>query len=164
MSDPEPTTKLCGLCGEVKRLEDEFYRRRGAKNGRRSNCKACMNRYGEAWREAHPEKISVYNATSYAMNKDGIAAYKAAYRATYPRRHKARKAVSHALAAGRLTRQPCNRCGLDPKIINGRNRIQGHHHHGYAEAQWLDVEWLCTRCHGAVHRACDEAQTELSHD
>lgn len=38
-------------------------------------------------------------------------------------------------------------CGLSPATVNGRNRVEAHHHKGYDEDHWLDVVWLCRSCH-----------------
>lgn len=58
-------------------------------------------------------------------------------------RHKvrARRILRNAITFGRLTRKPCERCG--------RSRSQAHHP-DYARP--LDVQWLCSLCHAAVHR------------
>lgn len=53
---------------------------------------------------------------------------------------RARKAVNHAIAAGRLVQQPCEDCGATP--------TQGHHD-DYAKP--LTVRWLCASCHSKHH-------------
>ena len=68
----------------------------------------------------------------------------------------AHNAVYRAVNSGALTVMPCARCGLEPKVINGKQRIQAHHPRGYDEAHRLDVEWLCTADYAGVHRASDE--------
>lgn len=59
-----------------------------------------------------------------------------------PERNRAYAEVQRALKDGRLTRQPCNRCG--------DLRSHAHHHRGY-EAR-LDVQWLCATHHKEAHR------------
>lgn len=54
----------------------------------------------------------------------------------------ARKAVNHAIEAGRLSSRPCQKCG-------GTLNLQAHHH-DYSKP--LDVEWLCSKCHGELRR------------
>jgi ribosomal protein S27AE len=50
-------------------------------------------------------------------------------------------AVRREVKAGRLAKSAtCERCG-------GSEIIQAHHHKGYEPEQWLDVQWLCWRCH-----------------
>lgn len=58
-------------------------------------------------------------------------------------RHKAGRAVAAAVKSGVLVRGPCRDCGKTP--------ADGHHHKGYAPEHWLDVIWLCRRCHLAEH-------------
>lgn len=57
----------------------------------------------------------------------------------------ARSKVTNALRRGDLVRpSTCSRCQRLCKP-------QAHHHRGYAEEFWLDVIWLCKRCHTAEH-------------
>jgi predicted nucleic acid-binding Zn-ribbon protein len=56
-------------------------------------------------------------------------------------RHEARWAVRRAVAAGRLHRKPCERCG--GLVVHG-------HHDDYTKP--LDVRWLCPACHRDWHR------------
>lgn len=66
-------------------------------------------------------------------------------RARDPRhRHKvmARQMARRAIAAGRLTRQPCEYCGAVKTDA---------HHEDYSKP--LEVRWLCRPCHASEHRA-----------
>jgi rubredoxin len=56
--------------------------------------------------------------------------------------------VQQALREGRLTRLPCQECGIEP--------AQGHHHNGYEPGHELDLVWLCPKHHSAAHRAMKE--------
>lgn len=57
-----------------------------------------------------------------------------------PEKVRARWMVRDALKYGKLTRQPCETCG-EPQAEA--------HHDDYSKP--LDVRWLCSRCHAAVH-------------
>lgn len=57
-------------------------------------------------------------------------------------RHRARKAVHHAVAAGRLVPGACRECGARP--------TEAHH---YDHAQPLAVVWLCKVHHDALTHA-----------
>lgn len=65
------------------------------------------------------------------------------YRKAHPLQVGARGAISHAVRYGRLVKQPCIQCG-NPKV-------EAHHHLGYEQEHWLDIQWLCKKCHTAVH-------------
>jgi len=95
----------------------------------------------------------LYHRAHYIVNRETILKRTTAYHRTptgraaqrrnderqrqkFPEKYAARQAVFVALRAGRLTRQPCARCG-DPKTQA--------HHHDYAKP--LDVIWLCQRHH-----------------
>ena len=73
---------------------------------------------------------------------------RAADRARYARHSEARKgrmrrsttAVSNALRAGRLVREPCLFCDATPAQA---------HHHDYDRP--LDVTWLCPGHHALIH-------------
>jgi hypothetical protein len=55
-------------------------------------------------------------------------------------------AVSFAVTAGELVRQPCERCGATESADGGP--INGHHE-DYDKP--LEVIWLCRRCHARRH-------------
>jgi hypothetical protein len=77
-----------------------------------------------------------------------VRARRAADMARYSRdpllrqRHEARWQVRRAIAAGRLTRKPCETCG--------QLNVHGHHD-DYTKP--LEVRWLCTACHRDWHKS-----------
>lgn len=76
------------------------------------------------------------------------------YRAKHPERDSARNAVSNALRDGKLVRpSECSCCGKECKP-------QGHHW-SYEEEHWLDVVWLCTRCHADEHKKLRELGRDI---
>jgi hypothetical protein len=63
-----------------------------------------------------------------------------------PEKHLARRALQYALKTGKVVKpNVCALCGKPDKL-------QAHHHRGYAEEFRLDVTWLCSPCHGLVSR------------
>ena len=85
-----------------------------------------------------------------ARKRDAVAARARQRRAEDPRRFQAREAVAAALTRGSLNRPTgCSRCG-------STSRLEAHHH-SYEREHWLDVEWLCSRCHRREHRLPDGA-------
>lgn len=67
-----------------------------------------------------------------------------------PHKRKAQHAANNALRDGKLERKiSCEHCGTDEKKLQK-------HHWSYLEEHWLDVIWLCTKCHGAEHKRLNE--------
>lgn len=81
---------------------------------------------------------------AFKAKHGGPAAYAKKIRARSPEEHQkylARKTVENHIRAGKLIRQPCERCGA----LNAQA-----HHEDYSKP--LDVMWLCPRDHKARHR------------
>lgn len=175
MAESQGITKRCTKCGEEKPATPEYFHRKRARiSGLRSDCKTCVSAYnaehreerqayGAAYCAAHRAERKAASAAYYASHRRQRKAYAAAYnvsergvardarrRAKSPEKIRARTAVGNAIRDGVLTRGPCESCGLTPRIVNGRQRIEAHHHNGYDEDHRLDVVWLCVTCHGAA--------------
>ena len=56
----------------------------------------------------------------------------------------ARRAVQTLVKRGLLVRFPCKEC-------NSEIKTEGHHYLGYAKENWLNIVWLCPRCHYDEH-------------
>jgi len=58
-------------------------------------------------------------------------------------------ALNYAVKKGKiLPPEICDECGEVPEPFNdGRRALQAHHHRGYAREHYLDVRWLCIKCH-----------------
>ena len=64
-----------------------------------------------------------------------------------PEKTRARNAVARALRTGRLMQSVrCEQCGAEGV------RLHAHHHIGYEPEHWLEVRFICTACHGLIHR------------
>lgn len=100
-----------------------------SKSGRISYmCRICNNKRGRKY---------------YAQNKEKFR--EIIYRSIRKHREKqdAREKLNYALKSGRMKKPDvCEMC-------NCRNKIHGHHE-DYSKP--LEVMWLCTACHGLVHR------------
>lgn len=166
MSGSETITKRCRQCLEDKPLED-FYRASGSETGRRARCKRCYSQRARAWYLKNKKRVRANSSRWYEANRarhkqlvdawrwanpDRVRASAAKTRARYPERELARRAVGLAILAGQLVPQPCRICGLKPKKVNGRQRIEAHHHKGYDPEFWRDVEWLCVPHHKEADR------------
>lgn len=73
------------------------------------------------------------------------------YRSEHPEVGKAHAIVNMEVRSGRLKRpEMCTKCGKCPKPrSDGRSKIQAHHP-DYSKP--LEVEWLCSDCHGLTRR------------
>jgi hypothetical protein len=68
-------------------------------------------------------------------------AWRKAWRRENAEKMRAHHAVRCAVKSGKLVRpEICSSCRRPCKA-------QAHHHKGYQEEHWLEVEWLCAKCH-----------------
>lgn len=106
------------------------------------------------------KRASEYNRAYYLKRRDEIkkqvrdyrrsprgksvkAKHQLNYRAGQSQKYKAVTAVGNAIRLGKLTRQPCEKCG-------STTRVEAHHD-DYSKP--LDVRWLCHIHHGEHHAA-----------
>lgn len=123
-------------------------------DGHLGKCKDCTkldekNRFNEkckdpVWMEKELARCREKSARARLEGKVGKTdAWKKAHKAWENRnKHKryAQGAVCRAIKNGRLTRQPCEKCG--------ELRVQAHHD-DYSKP--LDVKWLCVKHHAERH-------------
>jgi hypothetical protein len=119
--------KTCRSCGAEKPM-DQFYRHPMMLDGHLHYCIPCVRQRVREQRIRDVEKIRARDRAR------GFRIYDVAKVA-------ARNAVNHAVEHGRLTRLPCEVCGLE--IVDA-------HHPDHSKP--LEVQWLCRRHHGERHR------------
>jgi hypothetical protein len=147
--------KKCMKCGEVKPV-DQFYRHKRMADGRLSKCKTCTKR---DVRENRARKIEYYREfdrarsnlphrvearAAYSQTPEGKEALRRGSKAwgkRNPIKKAASVAVNNAVRDGRMTRQPCEVCGLA--------KAQAHHC-DYSKP--MDVRWLCSTHHAEWHK------------
>ena len=57
----------------------------------------------------------------------------------------AREFFANLITRGIVARPTnCSECGIE-------GRIDAHHYNGYAKQNWLDIKWLCRKCHNRAH-------------
>lgn len=120
-------SKKCSDCHEVKPLTD-FYRQSDRADNLRSDCKACHR----------------------ARNRKNVQARWPDYRKkrmvarhARPDKTRARQAVANHIRLGNIVRpDECSKCQKECKPEA--------HHADYSKK--LDIEWLCTTCHGEWHQ------------
>lgn len=143
---PHPVqSKACTGCGVVKNAT-EFFSRAASVDGLQPCCKECdsqmrSQRYDENWDEER-ETRQRYGRNPQRKKKALESNRK--YRQRNPQKMSAHNAINNALRDGKIERPNyCSDCGLATSNLEA-------HHEDYSKP--LDVEWLCTRCHGKRHR------------
>ena len=63
------------------------------------------------------------------------------YRYNNPEKRHARRYIQYRVAAGKIKREPCERCGDTPTHA---------HHEDYSRPH--DIVWLCHKCHFEIHK------------
>lgn len=134
--------KTCNKCGVKKPLSD-FYKCKGMADGHFNHCKACKKIYSDAY---NAKNIDVIRAKArermrHPDRAEAIKELNKAWRDADARRRKCHLKVKAEIAAGRLVRQPCVRCG---------NEKTHAHHEDYDKP--IDVVWLCAVCHKQRHK------------
>lgn len=150
--------KVCTNCGEAKPL-DAFWLDKNGAQGRQSQCAECLRekqkrhyrKNGPVAREMNRrnadrdrERRRAQHRKSHHKHRAARNAYSKARRDTPKGR--ARRAVRDAVRRGHLIKPAsCERCGqaTERRLLHG-------HHHDYDKP--LEVEWLCSICHGKEHR------------
>ena len=168
------STRSCGKCqivGELKRCSgcrvpksvSEFHKARVGALGVTAVCKDCraaragahyqQNRArliqaGREYRELAADKVNAKNRLRIKRQAAQRVAATRERRSVEPEKYRARRAVQSALRNGTLSRPDscswCRRRGA---------RIVAHHGQGYDKPNWLNVEWICQRCHQRHHAA-----------
>lgn len=150
--------KACTLCGVVQGLDD-FHRAKRGVGGRTSHCKSCRaeeaaDRFEankataipaqRAYRQANAAQLRARELERREVKRPARVEAQRQRRVRERSKFLARKAVANAVRRGELVRPDrCARCG-EQAFVQG-------HHESYEESRWLDVEWICSRCHQRHH-------------
>jgi len=131
---PEKTCFKCSRCLPL----DEFYAHPMMGDKHLGKCKVCTRKDVQEHRAANRERWRRWDNARYRSGKvppkapDHI--------------RKARVALHNAVARGKVTKpNKCQDCGEEFPS----RRIQGHH---YDYTKPMEVDWLCSICHGKRHR------------
>lgn len=143
-SDCDATTKACIECAEEKPLS-AFYRHAEMGDGHLNKCKECVREYQ---RRRHREKIE--NDPEWRERERERSRKKWRERhhlwSSSSRSSEVGDEVKNAVRRGDLVpASRCEDCGHD--FSEFRREA---HHPDYDEP--LEVEWLCSLCHGKRHR------------
>ena len=161
--------KICLKC-EVEKPLSEFYRYKKTSELTSNKCKTCTKADVKLNRKSKKEYYLEYdrnrpnkelrNQKNIERTKHKYSTdenYKASIQETKknwaernPLKRKAQWAATNAVRDGKLERKHfCEHCGTSEKKLQK-------HHWSYLEENWLDVIWLCTKCHGAEHKRLNE--------
>lgn len=119
--------KRCSCCSEIKLLS-QFSTNRTKADGKQTYCLKCNRAARQRSRARNRDRDLAYNQEWHRKHNQD------------PRKVKARRAVSHALARRLLGRKACEVCG--------EIRVDAHHD-DYDKP--LEVRWLCRRHHMEAH-------------
>jgi len=137
--------KTCNKC-HIKQDKSQFTRTPNTKDNLRGACKTCDGIYKHEHYLKNMERAKSNSREWRINNKDRVNATSKKQRERHPRKIKSRKSVCHALTSGRLSKGVCEVCGSD--------KVQAHHHKGYAPEFALDIQWLCMKHHREADKAC----------
>ncbi|MCK5610798.1 hypothetical protein KAR91_53490 [Candidatus Pacearchaeota archaeon] len=130
--------KKCTSCKDI-RDRSEFHANRRSSDGLKSLCKSCCRDYVVNNKDKIRPALRAYRQTGKCKQSRSVS--KAKYRAKYPQKDKAHSAISRGILAGKIIRQPCQKCGSNENIQA--------HHEDYDKP--LDVMWLCIKHHSDIH-------------
>jgi 5-methylcytosine-specific restriction endonuclease McrA len=139
------TNKQCPTC-KLNKPRAEFARCRREKDGLQWRCKPCHRDAVRSSSKKHNDRYVAYQRAykkrRYARERAEVSRRKLCEKGAL----RAHAAVYRALRSGLLLKpDSCSMCGA-VAALHG-------HHHSYETEHLLDVQWLCRRCHGAVHAA-----------
>ena len=119
--------KRCTKCRKRKTLAS-FYVDKTRKDGKNPWCKPCHYKKSVEWREGNRKRYNELSKNNDRLYKDKIHA---------------RSVTNHALRIGKIKKKPCAICD--------RKSLVHAHHYDYKKP--LEVIWLCTKHHAALHRS-----------
>ena len=141
----QPQEKACIKCGVVKPLSS-YYKHPQMSDGHLGKCSECCKVDAVTNRRNKADRYKEYD-TARAKNPDRIRLRSEGTkrrRKQHPEKHRAYWKVKRALAAGNLTKAPCEVCGSDDVVG---------HHDDYSKP--MEVRWLCHTHHMEHHRKYD---------
>lgn len=102
-----------------------------------------VNKVQSEYRKSNGEKIKYFSRKYVSKNKETIKIYSMLMREMEPKKEHARKKINELKRNGLLvSRDVCEFCEKEKKT--------NAHHYDYSKP--LDVVWLCSVCHGIIHR------------
>lgn len=139
------TTKECRKCREIKPT-DSFNVDRGKKDGVGSYCRECKTASARDRRRANPELSAQRSKQWRNAHPQRSAEVRARSLRRHPEKRRARQLLNAALRRGEVAKPTsCEECG---KEVADAGLLHAHHNDYQMP---LEVQWLCSRCHGITH-------------
>jgi len=142
------------FCKPCKRWkpDSEFHRQKRRRNGLSWACKKCHNLHAaktrdkykallvtRRYRERNLERVREFDRKNKRKNNKKYP--------INPLKRSARQKAWYSVSTGKLTRpKVCSGCG---NRESSKFKLNAHHR-DYKKP--LEIEWLCTKCHGILHR------------
>ena len=151
--------KICKKCGKEKSIND-FYVHKKMADGHLSFCKECVKKRVAEHRQKNIERIREYDRNRINQKERRIKEYEA-IKKDVKRYEKYRKSKEKWAKLNRNKRKAHNKLkrALQKGIILKPNKCQicrktncniyGHH---YDYNKPLNVIWVCSECHGKLHK------------
>ena len=161
--------KVCFKCGRLLPLSS-FYKHSRMADGHLNKCKDCTRKDTNVNRKEKEDYYKEYDRNRpnhegrIVNNRERQKELKESdpetfhikrklrqdtYRDNHPDKYKAHCCVNNAIKYGKLQKKCfCENCSSDYKVQA--------HHESYEEENWLDVVWLCDRCHKKRHRTINK--------
>jgi hypothetical protein len=130
--------KVCFKC-QTEKPYDEFYKHPEMADGHLGKCKECAKKDVRERRLVNHDHYLEYDRVR-SRTRERLAGI-ARSQKRYPIKERARRTLHNAVARGKITKQPCQVCGVE--------RVDAHHA-DYSKP--LEVTWLCRRHHMEHHR------------
>ncbi len=135
--------KICFKCLKEKEI-NEFYKHSRMGDGYLNKCKSCTKKDVYEHRKKNIESIRIYdrkrNKLSYRLKANTVR--NKARTIKNPVQYAANYLLNNAIRDNRIKKEPCSVCG-------NIYRVEGHHEDYYKP---LDVIWLCSVHHSAIHK------------
>jgi len=155
-------TKVCKKCGR-ELLISEFYVHKQMSDGHLSFCKECVKTRVRKYRDDNIDEIKEKDKKRHSLiflnTEKEKNSYKNHQRSKYnwAKRNRLKRnahtQLKRAIDNGLILKQnKCEVCG------KSNCEIQAHH---YNYSKPLDVIWLCTECHGKVHRQYNKLELDI---
>lgn len=161
-------TKVCKKCGRELPIS-EFYIHKEMGDGHLNFCKGCVRARVSKHREENIEKIREYDRNRPNAKERGkkqrfkikqdeqkykkYKECKQIWASNNREKRNAENKITKALKKEKILRATaCENCG------KMNCKIEGHH---YDYSKPLDVIWLCTECHGKVHKKYNKLELNI---